>query len=75
MSAKMKIKVIKKGERKVAEKAAAPAVTESRTKRDSARDVVSNVTSWVNDFQARKREETLVAFDQLFAAKAQPSEM
>ncbi len=75
MAEKMKIKVIKKGERKVAEKAAAPAVAETRTKRDAARDVVSNVTAWVNDFQNRKREETLVAFDQLFAPSTRPSEM
>jgi hypothetical protein len=52
MKERMKVKVIKKNEIK-------PDVPiETPSKRASARQVVSNVTNWVNDLQARKRDET-----------------
>lgn len=73
MTSKLKIKVIKKGEPKPVE--AKPAVSESRSKRQAARDMVANVTGWVSDLQTRKREETRMAFEQLFKANPQPSEM
>jgi len=72
MTSKLKVKVIKKGESKPAVK---PAVNENRSKRQAARDMVSNVTGWVSDLQTRKREETRLAFEQLFKANPQPSEM
>ncbi|MEQ1764953.1 MAG: hypothetical protein ABL984_17630 [Pyrinomonadaceae bacterium] len=72
MTNKLKIKVIKKGEPKPEAK---PVVSENRTKRQAARDMVSNVTGWVSDLQTRKREETRLAFEQLFKANPQPSEM
>ncbi len=72
MTSKLKIKVIKKGETKPVAK---PVVSESRSKRQAAREMVSNVTGWVSDLQTRKREETRLAFEQLFKANAQPSEM
>lgn len=72
MTNKLKVKVIKKGEVKPAAK---PAENESRTKRQAAREIVSNVTGWVSDLQTRKREETRQAFEQLFKATPQPSEM
>jgi len=72
MADKLKIKVIKKGEPKPVVK---PAVNENRTKRQAARDMVANVTGWVSDLQTRKREETRLAFEQLFKSNAQPSEM
>lgn len=71
MTNKLKIKVIKKGESKQVVK---PAVNESRTKRQAAREMVSNVTGWVSDLQTRKREETRLAFEQLFKANPQPRE-
>ncbi|MDI1241614.1 MAG: hypothetical protein PSX80_06800 [bacterium] len=72
MTNKPKIKVIKKSEHKPAAK---PVVSESRSKRQAARDVVANVTGWVSDLQTRKREETRIAFEQLFKSSPQPSEM
>ena len=72
MTEKLKVKVIKKGEPK---QEAKPAVNENRSKRQAAREMVSNVTGWVSDLQTRKREETRLAFEQLFKANPQPSEM
>lgn len=71
MTNKLKIKVIKKGESKPVVK---PAVNEKTSKRQAARDMVANVTGWVSDLQTRKREETRLAFEQLFKANPQPSE-
>jgi hypothetical protein len=65
---KYKVKVIKKSELKAVEPAKpTPAVS----KKAAARDMVETVTSWVSDFQQRKRIETSVAFEALFAP--QPS--
>ena len=71
MADKLKIKVIKKGETKPIVK---PPANENRSKRQAARDMVANVTGWVSDLQTRKREETRLAFEQLFKANPQPSE-
>lgn len=70
MTAKAKIKVIKKGELKAAVKSAKPAVVEKHSTKQAAREMVSTVSNWVNDFQQRKRDETRQALDMLF--KAQP---
>ena len=72
MTNKLKVKVIKKGEAKSAVK---PVTNEVRSKRQAAREIVANVTGWVSDLQTRKREETRLAFEQLFKAAPQPSEM
>jgi hypothetical protein len=72
MANKLKVKVIKKGEAKPEVK---PVVNDSRSKRQAARDIVANVTGWVSDLQSRKREETRLAFEQLFKANPRPSEM
>ena len=71
MTEKMKIKVIKKG---TVKEQVRPERTELRSKRAAAREMVANVTSWVNDFQARKRDETKIAFEQLFANQPRPTE-
>jgi len=71
MTAKMKIKVIKKGE---AVKAEPNVKAEKVSKKTQAREMVSTVTNWVSDFQSRKREETKVAFEQLFSSRPRPSE-
>jgi hypothetical protein len=69
MKERMKVKVIKKNEIK-------PEVPiETPSKRASARQVVSNVTNWVNDLQARKRDETKVAIDKFFSQRPRPSEL
>lgn len=70
MDTKLKVKVIKKGEVREQPK---PAYQEQKSKRAAARDMVSNVTGWVNDFQSRKRVETKLAIEQLFSAP-RPSE-
>jgi hypothetical protein len=73
MTNKLKIKVIKKGESKPEAKPVV--VSESRSKRQAAREMVANVTGWVSDLKTRKHEETRLAFEQLFKANARPSEM
>ena len=65
----LKIKVIKKGEIK------APVKTLTKSKRASAREVVSNVTAWVTDLQTRKRDETKIAIEKFFNQGPQPSEL
>lgn len=72
MTNKPKIKVIKKGEVKPETK---PVVSESRSKRQAAREMVANVSGWVSDLRTRKREETRMAIEQLFKASPRPSEM
>lgn len=72
MTAKPKIKVIKKGEVKLSEKTAA---TEKTSKPAQAREIVSTVSNWVNDFHQRKREETRQAFENLFSAQPKTSEV
>lgn len=65
----MKVKVIKKDEIKTAAK---PQV---RSKRAAAREMVSNVTNWVSDLQARKRDETKTAIEKFFNQQPRPSEL
>lgn len=72
MTAKPKIKVIKKSEVKVAEK---PAVVEKKSKQEAAREMVSTVSNWVNDFQQRKRLETRQAIETLFSGQPKASEV
>lgn len=71
MTAKAKIKVIKKGELKAAEKSAQPAVVEKNSTKTAAREMVSTVTNWVSDFQQRKRDETRQALETFFSPKQQ----
>ena len=75
MTKNTKIKVIKRNE--AAKPAAQPKAekSEKAEKRHAAREMVSTVKNWVSDFQARKRDETKAAFEQLLAVKPQPSEM
>ena len=65
----MKVKVIKKDEIKTVAK---PKVT---SKRASARQMVSNVSNWVSDLQARKRDETKTAIEKFFNHQPRPSEL
>ncbi|MDQ3179804.1 MAG: hypothetical protein M3Q33_04715 [Acidobacteriota bacterium] len=68
MTAKAKIKVIKKGEIKITD---IPVEVNKKNKQESAREMVSNVTTWVNDFQQRRREETKQAIEKFFTNKPQ----
>lgn len=72
MADKPKVKVIKKGEKRAAQK---PIVNETRSKRAAAREIVANVSGWVSDFQSRKRVATKLAIDNLFNSGPRPSEM
>jgi hypothetical protein len=63
---KGKIKVIKKG----TPKKAAVAVVKTGTA-TAAREIVANVTSWVNDFQQRQRVETKKAIETLLGSEPQ----
>jgi hypothetical protein len=69
MTAKAKIKVIKKGEIKVAEK---PVGIEKKSNQ-AAREMVSTVSNWVNEFQQRRREETKQAIEKFFPSQPQTS--
>lgn len=68
MSKAMKVKVIKKDEIKAPVKVVKP------SKRAAAREMVSTVSTWVNDFQTRKRDETKIAIEKFFSTQPQPSE-
>jgi len=53
MPEKKTIRIIKKGEK------SRPVVkTKANTARETARDMVGTVTTWVNEFQQRRRAET-----------------
>jgi hypothetical protein len=57
MSEKKTIRIVKKGEKQTR-----PVVkTKTGTARDTAREMVQNVTNWVTEFQQRRREETSTA--------------
>ncbi|MFL6466943.1 MAG: hypothetical protein ACJ72Z_03200, partial [Pyrinomonadaceae bacterium] len=64
----MKIKVIKKG---FVKKENVSISDENRTRRVAAREMVANVSNWVNDLQDRKREEARMGFDNLFRKRPQ----
>lgn len=68
MTSKAKIKIIKKSELKNIE---APKPIKRKNKQQAAREMVSTVSNWVNDFQHRRREETKQAFENLFSNKPQ----
>ncbi len=69
MTAKAKIKVIKKSEIKIVEK---PIEIEQKPKQ-AAREMVSTVSNWVNEFQQRRREETKQAIEKFFTNRPQTS--
>ncbi len=73
---KGKIKVIKKGTQAAAAATAAePAIQaaeiEKKTTKAAAREMVSNVSNWVTEFQQRKRIETKIAIEQFFSQQPQ----
>jgi predicted solute-binding protein len=69
MKTKQSIKIIKRGERAVA-KAAPEQEVVKKSAQESARDMVATVSSWVNEFQQRRRDETTQALKTLFADTA-----
>ena len=69
MKTKQPIKIIKRGERTVEKATPEPEVAKKSTQ-ESARDMVATVSSWVNEFQQRRRTETAQAIKTLFADTA-----
>ena len=67
MKNKTPIKVIKRDERNRQKPAAEEVKTERKTAQETARDMVANVTQWVNEFQQKRRSETAQAIKTLFS--------
>lgn len=67
MTAKAKIKVIKKSDIKVVE----PRIVIEQKPKQAAREMVSTVSNWVNEFQQRRREETKQAIEKFFTNQPQ----
>lgn len=70
MNEKIKVKVIKKGAKVNTEQST---VQKDRTRREAAREMVSNVSNWVNDLQSRKGVEAKLAFESLFKPLPTPT--
>lgn len=68
MNTKTPIKIVKRGDRnrqqETATEETAPA---KKTAQQAARDVVSTVSEWVNEFQQKRRMETTQAIKTLFS--------
>jgi hypothetical protein len=73
MQTKTPIKVIKREERTRQENVAESATNVKKTTQETARDMVSTVSNWVNEFQQKRRTETKQAFKSLFPDSPQPS--
>ena len=68
MQKKTPIKIIKRDERnRQQQPAAAQSVAERPSAKEAARDMVANVSQWVNEFQQKRRSETAQAIKTLFA--------
>ncbi len=68
MQKKTPIKVIKRDERNRQQKSTpAEQVAERPSAKEAARDMVANVSQWVNEFQQKRRSETAQALKTLFS--------
>jgi len=74
MTKKTPIKIIKRDERKRQENATEQPTTARKTAQETARDMVTTVTNWVNEFQQKRRTETSRAIQTLFPERPQPNE-
>ncbi|MGI8656599.1 MAG: hypothetical protein ACR2LC_15450 [Pyrinomonadaceae bacterium] len=75
MTTKAPIKVIKRDERTRQEALAEQQTAPKATTQQAAREMVANVSTWVSEFQQKRRTETSQAIKQLFAdTNAQPTE-
>lgn len=72
MTNKGKIKVIKKGTQAAATQNVVEEV-EKKPAKVAAREMVSNVSNWVTEFQQRKRVETRNAIEQFFSQQTPAS--
>ncbi len=71
MTHKAKIKIIKKGEVKVAEHAVEKPIVIEKKSKQAAREMVSTVSNWVSEFQQRRRDETKQAIEKFFTPQPQ----
>jgi hypothetical protein len=60
----LKIKVIKKN---TLTNYNIPIVTEKKLKQTAEREIATNVSGWINEFQNRRREDPKQSFNSLFA--------
>lgn len=67
MTTKTPIKIIKRGERKRQPEVAAETAVEKKSPQEAAREIVANVTEWVNEFQQKRRIETKQALRKLLS--------
>jgi hypothetical protein len=74
MTTKTPIKIIKRDERNRQENATEQPKAARKSAQESARDMVSTVTNWVNEFQQKRRTETSRAMQTLFPEPHQPNE-
>jgi uncharacterized membrane-anchored protein len=77
MTKKTPIKVIKREERNRKEIASEQPQNARKSAQDTAREMVSTVTNWVNEFQQKRRTETsraLQNIQNLFPEPTQPNE-
>ena len=77
MTKKTPIKIIKREERNRKADAGEQPQNAIKTAQETARDMVSTVTNWVNDFQQKRRTETSRAIkniQNLFPEPTQPNE-
>lgn len=74
MTKKAPIKIIKRNERSRVEESGENKVVNKKSTQESAREMVSTVTNWVNEFQQKRRAETSKAIKTLFPDPPQPSE-
>lgn len=72
MAQKTPIKVIKRDERNRKESAAEE--PQRKTAQETARDMVSTVSNWVQEFQQKRRTETTRAIQSLFTDPTRPNE-
>lgn len=75
MTKKAPIKIIKRNERSRAEERVEETKTVNKKgAQEAAREMVSTVSNWVNEFQQKRRAETSKAIKTLFPDPPQPSE-
>ena len=70
MAEKMKVKIVKKGEKG----GTAKKLSSAKAARNAAREMVSNVGDWVSEFKTRRADESRNAFEKFFSTQPRPSE-
>ena len=75
MTKKAPIKIIKRNERsRAVERVEETETVNKKSAQEAAREMVSTVSNWVNEFQQKRRAETSKAIKTLFPDPPQPSE-